>query len=154
MNPSDLLFDTWVWRAWCVAVIFPIIAVLHHALFYRSSCMINPFGPDYTAPAMRAWLLRDPSVPWGMLAGIVLYLFGLAPHGAFVQLVVPSLVIGFAPLTVWIWDIPGSGRWICRRCHDDLIHVRPIGPLRTKHIYVLSAAMFVVTLVISLVRYR
>lgn len=141
MTTTQPIDSPWQWCAWCVALILPTTAVFHHAVFYRGSCMINPFGLEYTRAAVWLWLREDPSLRWGLVVAGAAYCGGLLSTGAALRVMVPAIVIGFVPTTVWIWDIPGSRRWICRHFHDDLLVLPLIGPLRTRHIYIVSVVL-------------
>jgi hypothetical protein len=69
---------TW-WMIACTLSIIPVTAIFHHLLFYRPTCILNPFGPDYDLHTMLVWLSRDPSLPWAILAMyvcmLVVYVF-------------------------------------------------------------------------------
>ena len=49
------------WVLLCGLAYFPIAAILHHGVFFRSTCMLNPFGPDYSLDTLAHWLSNDPS---------------------------------------------------------------------------------------------
>src|SRR5688500_19641679 len=54
------------WALCCAANVIPLTAALHHAVFFRPSCILNPAdygGADYTWPVIRGWLAHDPSLP-------------------------------------------------------------------------------------------
>lgn len=147
---TPLLVSSLSWCAWSVALFLPVTAVLHHAVFFRGSCMINPFGQEYTRDAVRRWLAQDAAPRWGALAVALVCAAGLWLEAPAFQIAVRSIVIGFAPLSLWIWDIPGSGRWICRHFHDDLWVLPVLGPVRTRHLYALSVALTVCVLAVEL----
>jgi len=65
------------WGVWCVLIIFPLAAIAHNAIFYSGTCMLNPFGSDYSDwPTLKAWLSRDPSLPWAIGCSFMIYYFG------------------------------------------------------------------------------
>ena len=113
---------------------FPATALLHHLIFFRSQCMLNPFGPEYTPDVIRAWLVADPSPGWAAAAALTLFRMGRERRT--VRAATTWFVIAFLPVTVWLWDLPFTGRVICTRFHDGL------SPLRTFHLYALGVAVW------------
>lgn len=117
------------WLAWLT--ILPFTAIFHHAIFYQPTCLLNPFGPE-SLSAYETWLFRDPSLGWAVVAATLIWAF--APRS-----VVIWFLISFAPLTLWILDIPGSGRTICRHFHDGRLIVPVLGRVHSRDFYLLGA---------------
>jgi hypothetical protein len=121
---SERLYPTsWIYRnprlastLLAFASFFPLTAVFHHAVFYQPTCMLNDFGADYTAAVVMAWLSLDPS-PYAALVGALVG-FVLAMHYPVLRLAIVALLITTIPLTLWIWDIPFTGRIVCKLGHD------------------------------------
>lgn len=105
-----------LWTVTCALNILPLTAILHNRIFFRSMCILNEFGSDYTRAVIMNWLTHDPSLPVAMALVIGLYFVGRK----FAAVQVPALVFFFAflPLSVWIWDIPFTNRVICQSFHD------------------------------------
>jgi hypothetical protein len=95
---------------------FPLTAMLHHAVFYKPTCILNNFGPDYTPDVIMAWLSLDPS-PYVASIGALLIFMGAMRYPA-LRLAVLASLIATIPLTIWIWDIPFTERIVCRLGHD------------------------------------
>jgi hypothetical protein len=95
---------------------FPLTAVFHHAVFYQPTCILNNFGADYTPAVVMLWLSLDPS-PYVALVG-ALVVFLLAMRYPVLRLAIVASLIATIPLTLWIWDIPFTGRIVCRLGHD------------------------------------
>src|SRR5688572_13472762 len=67
------------WALCCAANVIPLTAALHHAVFFRPSCILNPSdygGNDYTWPVIRGWLAHDPSLPAAVGLTVVAFLIG------------------------------------------------------------------------------
>jgi hypothetical protein len=120
-----------LWTLIAVLSCVPLTAILHHAVFYRRTCMLNPFGPDYNAATTAAWLQDDPSLAIGLCGATVIWLAGvwLPP----LRMWTAGFLIAFLPLSIWIWDIPFTGRLVCNLLHDEKT------PLRTRHLYLFGA---------------
>lgn len=142
----------WWWRALCALNVIPLTAIAHHAVFYRPRCMLNDFGPEYTLDVVGQWLYRDPSLPWAILVTLAIYRAGLRWQA--VRMAAAPLFLAFLPLSLWIWDIPFSGRWICHHGHDK----RPFPGLgiviRTRYLYLLAAAVYCGVLALLALRRR
>jgi hypothetical protein len=132
------------WRTVCALSVIPLTAIAHHAVFYRPRCMLNDFGPEYTPKVVADWLSRDPSLPWAILCAIAIYAAGVRWQP--VRFAAAPLFLAFLPLSLWIWDIPFSGRWICHHGHDK----RPLPGLdiviRTRYLYLLGGAVYAIAL--------
>jgi hypothetical protein len=117
------------WLSWLT--VMPLTAILHNLVFYHPTCLLNPFGPE-SVSAYQAWFFRDPSLGWAVVAATLMWAF--APRSAVIW-----FLIAFAPLTLWIWDIPGSGRTICRHFHDGRLILPILGHIRSRDFYMLGA---------------
>jgi hypothetical protein len=120
--------------------VLPLTAVFHSALFYPHQCMLNPFGKE-SLSAWYAWFSTDPSLICAIAAAALTWAWVPKCIGI-------AFLIAFLPLTLWIWDIPGSGRVICQHFHDGRLVVSPWGPIRTLHFYVLGLVMMISQLII------
>lgn len=128
------------WALACVLVVPPLAAILHHVVFYRATCMLNDFGPEYGLMTVGLWLSRDPSLWVAMLIALAAYqlgnrLTGLRP------LAIP-FVLAFLPLTLWIWDLPFTGRIICHYLHDDQLLLAEGVPFKSRYLYLAGAGVF------------
>ena len=137
-------------RAWWgtigVLLVIPFTAVLHHAVFYRPTCMLNHFNAtDYNLEGLRLWLSGDPSLYVALVAAVLVWLVGR--RWEVVRLLAAPLFVSFIPLSLWIWDIPGSGRLICRLCHDGRV-VLPVldHTVRSRDLYLVGIAAYVLLL--------
>jgi len=97
--------------------------------------MLNPFG-DEALSTYLAWLSRDPSLPWAIICAVIIYTAGTSQ--SWLETLVLPFLIGFLPLGIWIWDIPLSGRIICRTFHDNRLILPMLGPVHSMHLYVLG----------------
>lgn len=124
-----------LWTVVSVLTCLPLTAILHHAVFYRPTCMLNPFGPDYNAETIAKWLQNDPSLAIALCITAVIWLAGvwLPP----IRRWVVGFLIAFLPLSIWIWDIPFTGRHVCNLLHDERT------PLRTRHLYLFGMVTWV-----------
>ena len=109
------------WRVICALCVIPLTAILHHAVFYPHTCILDPFGPEYTPAIAVKWLSRDPSLPWSIIVMTSTYHLG-NHHDRFNILVSPAF-ISFVPLSLWVWDIPFTKRIICRHFHGGRLMV-------------------------------
>jgi len=126
------------WSVLCALLFLPLTAMFHNVVFYRAQCMLNGVGNDYSLTVVASWLSRDPS-PWvGVLAALAV--FHLGNRVGAVRALVPPFLLAFLPLTVWIWDIPGTGRMVCHLVHD----VRPVlgVAMHSWHLYALGAGVY------------
>ena len=133
-----------LWLAQCVGLALELAAVLHHTVFFRGNCMLNPFGRDYYWPVLRLWLSHDPSLYCAILAAVVVYVARLRLPNMLIWAAAGPVLIGFLPLLVWIWDVPFAGRPVCVHFHDAKFVVPLLGALRTSHIYALSVLLSLV----------
>jgi hypothetical protein len=78
--------------------------------------MLALFGQDYTPAVVAGWLWLDPSFACALVAIMMVYLIGgRRPWG---KALVAPVFSSFLPFSLWIWDIPFSGRYVCRHFHD------------------------------------
>ena len=106
------------WKILSVFLVIPFAAILHNALFYRTTCMLNPFGGAYyDVSVLLGWLSRDPSLPWAIVGATFVYHLGMRYEK--VKILAAPIFVSFLPLSLWIWDIPFTGRFICHHFHDD-----------------------------------
>lgn len=130
-----------MWAALCALCVLPFAAVLHHLVFFRPTCMLNPFGPDYTPQVVIAWLRADPSLAWAVVLAGALHLTGRQMPG--LRIAVAPLFATSLPVTLWLWDVPGTGRALCHAMHDGRIG------LRTTHIYLVCLSGYLVALALA-----
>lgn len=128
-----------------VLLVLPFAAILHHAVFYRGMCMLNRFGPDYIPNVVHRWLVHDPSL-WCAAGMAMLLYWASAPRA---RTIIVAFLVGFLPLTVWIWDVPFLGRPICHCCHDGRLVLPVLGRIRSMHVYALSFSLFFAILAIT-----
>jgi hypothetical protein len=133
------------WALQCAALCVPFAAVLHHAVFFRPTCMLNPFGPDYTPSVLAKWITHDPSLPVALLLAALVFVAGLRLSLA--RRWVPAFLIAFAPLSLWIWDVPLAGRPICGCCHDGRLVLPGIGHVSSRHVYAFCLGLFAALLI-------
>jgi hypothetical protein len=136
------------WIAACALLVLPVAAIAHHGLFYPRSCILAPFGWDYDLPTITLWLSRDPSLYLAIVVAPIT--FALGQRFANLRWLVLPFVIAFAPLTLWIWDLPFTGGFICRHLHDGRALLADGVPLKSRHLYMLGAALYPVFLATSL----
>ena len=129
-----------VWRGISLLLFFPVAAVLHHAVFFRPTCMLNPFGLDYTPSVVKAWLAADPSPAWAIALCFVAYHAGNSVPS--LRQIAAPVFVAFLPLTLWIWDLPFFGRPVCAAFHDEQVRVAGL-VLHTRHLYFLGAILWV-----------
>jgi len=115
-------------------------------------CMLNTIGDDYTPAVIALWLRRDPSLPWAIVIAACAYLAGRRSEK--VRLLLAPVFISSLPLSLWIWDIPFTSRYICDTAHDDNILTIAGLPVSTEAVYLLSAAMYLLLLLVIVVRKR
>lgn len=138
------------WRAWalqCAALSVPFAAILHHAVFFRPTCMLNPFGPDYTPSVLARWITRDPSFPFGLGLAALIFVVGVRVPALVIRAWVPAFLIAFAPLALWVWDVPFAGRPICACCHDGRLSLPVVGSVHARHVYELCVGLFAALLI-------
>lgn len=105
--------------------------------------MLNPFGEDYTPGVVWTLLRRDPSVACAIVGMMVVY--SLGRRWPLVRLSVSPLFLAFLPATIWILDIPFTGRFICHLWHDGRLTILG-APVQSRHIDTLCLFMYAVLL--------
>jgi hypothetical protein len=118
----------------------PVTAVFHHGVFYQFNCMLQGFGHDYTPGVTATWLVGDPSLACALVAMVTMYWIGRRRPG--VQVLMAPIFASFLPLSLWIWDIPFSGRFIHRHFHDGRVLVAAGWPLTARYFYVLGLVLY------------
>ena len=113
---------------------FPLTAIFHHAVFYRPTCILNNFGPEYTLAVVTGWLSSDPSPYIALIGGLAV--FALVLYYPALRLAVLAFLIATIPLTIWIWDIPFTGRIVCRLGHDGRAMIN------SQDLYIFAAIFF------------
>ncbi len=139
-DSSESVRARWRFRLGCLALVFPLTAILHQTVFFPKMCMLNKLGADYTPEVIAKWLSRDPSLALAALLAWSFY--RLADRYRSLRVFLIPFLVGFAPLCVWVWDIPFTGRAICASMHDKQIVFPGGGYLRNRHLYVLGAIVF------------
>jgi hypothetical protein len=130
------------WKTLCVLTTIPFTAILHHVVFFRSQCMLNPFfAPDYTLASVSIWLSKDPSLPWAAVLVMIIYYFG--KKYSLLRIFVAPVFVSFLPLSVWIWDIPFTGRFICHHFHDKKVLLMGTIPLKSWLFYLLGGILYI-----------
>jgi hypothetical protein len=102
--------------------------------------MLNPFGADYTPHVIRLWLTEDPSLPCALAIGLIVWIVG--KRVLRLQVFVAPIFASFLPLSLWIWDVPLSGRFICRHFHDGRLALWGI-PVTARYFYMLGLVLYV-----------
>ncbi len=129
------------WLILCILLVIPFTAIFHHLIFYRPTCMLNPFGTAYYLPSvLYAWLSRDPSLPWAIVTAITVYYSG--KRYQVIKLFAAPIFVSFFPLSLWIWDIPFTGRFICHHFHDDKLLFWGY-PMKTRYLYLLGMIIYI-----------
>ena len=129
------------WRLVCIAAFLPLMTIWHHAVFFRPQCILNPQrAVDYTFESITHLLTTNPAIYVAGFMCIACYYLGNRLMQYRYLLVL--FCIAFAPLALWIVDIPFTERWICRTLHDDQIMLFADTPLRSRYFYLLGATLF------------
>jgi len=110
------------WSLICTALAATFTALFHHGWFFRSTCMLNDFGPDYRLDVLARWLSHDPSLLLGVLCALAVY--GAGVRQPRLRPLALAFVLAFLPLSLWVWDVPFAGRPICASLHDGNIALR------------------------------
>lgn len=131
--------DRSFWRIYCGLLVIPVAAVIHHAILFRPTCMLNNTGGTYREPAaVLRWLQADPSLPIAIVLCVVMFYAGQRMD--WIKKALVPINLSFLPLSVWVWDLPGTGRWVCHTFHDGRLHVFGV-PFSTRYLYVLGALL-------------
>ena len=142
------------WLTLSVLLVIPFTAVSHHAVFFRPTCMLNHFNAtDYNLEGLRMWLAGDPSLYVAVVAAVLVWFVG--HRWEIVRLLAAPFWVSFVPFSLWIWDIPGSGRLICRLCHDGRI-VLPVldHTVRSRDLYLLGILTYALLLGLTFLAWR
>lgn len=138
------------WIAICLLAVIPLTAILHHLIFYFPTCMLNPVeGSDYTPSILYKWLSRDPSLPWAIVCMVIVYHIGNFLH--WMRYLVAPAFLSFLPLSIWIWDIPFTGRFICHHFHDGRLMFMSGYPVKSKYFYLIGIVLYCSFLTVYLV---
>lgn len=149
-TPSEYR-EAW-WKTVCFAFIVPVAAVIHNTLVFPRNCMLNPFGPDYTLDVTMAWLRGDPSLPWAVVIGLIIYRSGKSRR--WIRLLTAPVFVAFLPLSVWVWDIPFTHRIVCALFHDGRLIASGGLRLRSLYFYIEGGIVYVAMLARFLVPMR
>lgn len=103
--------------------------------------MLALFGQDYAPTAITEWLLSDLSFCSALAVMLVVYLIGRGR--LWTKTLVAPVFSSLLPFSLWIWDIPFSGRYICRRFHDGRFLLVSGWPLNTGYFVVLGLTLYV-----------
>ena len=129
------------WRLVCLVAFFPFLTIWHHAVFHHSQCILNPQRAlDYSFESISHLLTTNPAIYAAGTMCLMCYYLGnrLSRY----RYLLVFFCIAFAPLTIWIVDIPFTGRFICRTLHDDRFMLFADTPLRSRYFYLLGATLF------------
>lgn len=140
------------WLLVCVTLFVPVAAALHHLIFFPHQCVLADTGYDYDPATLAAWLARDPSPAWAALAALGIHRIGLRSRR--VRSMVAPVFVAFIPLSIYLWDIPFTGKAVCRLSHDGNLILFGSTALRTLHLYGLGAVVWAVLFGLLLVERR
>lgn len=135
------------WRTICLLSILPVAAAFHNVVLpaSRSTCMLNPLHvPDWSLDMMYLWLSMDPSLLLAMVVMASVYTVGLHV-GLMRALVAPGFICSLM-YSLWIWDIPFTGRVICHTIHDNRVMLWEGQPLNSRVVILASGALYLITL--------
>jgi hypothetical protein len=125
--PKPLAFP---WKVAALLTFVPVTAILHHRIFSKPHCMTNLLS---SRAVFVTWVKGDAS-PWlGLVAALVAFV--TVSRKPALRFLVAAFPIAFFPLSLWIWDIPGTSV-ICPHFHDGKIG------LRSWHLYLLGAILY------------
>jgi hypothetical protein len=102
--------------------------------------MLPSGAADYTPSQVVRWLSLDPSLPVTIVLMIIVYLLGNRLRA--IRLLAAPVFISFLPLSLWIWDIPFTGRYICNHFHDDRLMIMDGFPVKTRYFYLIGLAVY------------
>lgn len=143
------------WRTICLLSILPVAAAFHNVVLpaSRSTCMLNPLHvTDWSLDMISLWLSQDPSLPLAMATMAIVYGVGLHV-GLMRALVAPGFVCSLM-YSLWVWDIPFTGRGICRTIHDNRVMLWEGQPLNSRVVILASAGLYLLALPAVLARFR
>jgi hypothetical protein len=144
VSAADLASNAAWWRTCVITSTIPVAAVLHHGVFWRPTCMLNPFQvSEWIGPGVGIWLLRDPSLPWAIV--FAFSLDRIATFAPLVKLLAAPLFAAFLPLSIYVWDIPFTHRIVCATLHDGRFRIH--GHLiQGRFLYLLGGLVYLIVL--------
>lgn len=143
------------WRVICLLSILPVAAAFHNVVLpaSRSTCMLNPLHvADWTLDSIILFLRSDPSLLLAMLTMGAVYLAGFRV-GTLRALVAPGFVSSIL-YSLWIWDIPFTGRTICYTVHDNRVMLWDGQPLNSKVVLLTSLGLYLLALPTVLPKFK
>ena len=103
--------------------------------------MLKYFGADYYVPSVLfGWLTKDPSFGGAVFLAIVIFFVGKRFPST--KILVAPIFVSFLPLSVWIWDVPFTNRFICENFHDDKLVFPGDVPIKSRYFYLLGFALY------------
>ena len=123
---------------------------LHRDLGDRERRAHGPACRDLASRGVLSADLHVESEAIALLASALVFVAGIRLRVPAIRDWVLAFIIGFAPLSLWIWDVPFAGRPVCACCHDSKWVLPGIGSVHSRHVYLLSFTLFVV---VTLVRW-
>jgi hypothetical protein len=148
---SGLETEKQTWKIACALSVLPIVATLHHTLFYPHTCILDPFGPDYIPSVIYDWLSRDPSLPWSIC--IMALAYGIGNRYLGFRILIYPVFVSFLPLSLWVWDIPFTNRTICRHFHGGKLIFNGISITR-RYFYLFGFLMWLSFILYLFKRYQ
>ena len=131
------------WLVACFFCIFPFTALLHNIIFYSHTCILDITGQnDYSLLAIWKWSSIDPSLPIAIILVFVIYCIGKDYNH--LQLFIYPIPVAFLLYTLYIWDIPFTGRIICRKFHDGHFLLFTGTPLKVRYLLFFSLLLYFV----------
>jgi hypothetical protein len=99
--------------------------------------MVNPFwsASATNSAILLEWLAMDPSPYLGLIAATLAYV--LMRLRTSTVLYVAAFIAVSVPLSIWVWDLPFTGRVICWTFHDDRTF------LKGRHLYAFAALLYI-----------
>lgn len=154
-NPLESRSAMRWWRVTCLLSLLPIAAVVHNVVLpgTRTTCMLNNLGaPDWRIDVIVDWLRRDPSLFIAAAFMALVYKLGLR-SGTLRALVAPGFVSSIL-YSLWIWDIPFTGRVVCMTMHDNRLLLAEGWPVTSKLLLMASTALYLSALPSVLPRFK
>jgi hypothetical protein len=135
------------WRVMCLLSVIPVAAAYHNVVLpaTRSTCMLNPLHmPDWNLQSIYMFLTSDPSLLLAIASMGIVYALGLR-IGTIRALVAPAFVSSIL-YSLWIWDIPFTGRLICLTIHDNRLLLWDGQPLNSRVVILVSLGLYLLAL--------